>query len=117
MVHCNRILGALSRRPGKGSSALGACNAAVETLVKGIANDLGPRLRVNCVSPGLTRTNAFAGMPAEAQEKMFAGFGKAIPAGRAGEGDDIGHAVLFLLSSPFVTGVVLDVDGGAVIRP
>lgn len=108
--------GALSRRPGKGSSALAACNAALETLAKGIANDLGPRLRVNCVSPGLTRTEAFAAMPKEAQEKMFEGFGKAIPAGRAGEGDDIGHAVLFLLTSKFVTGTTLDVDGGAVVR-
>lgn len=45
--------GALSRRPGKGSSALASANAALEAFTKGLANDFGPRVRVNCVSPGV----------------------------------------------------------------
>ena len=55
--------GALSRRPGTGSTALAMANAALETLTKGLCHELGPRLRVNCLSPGLCRTSAFAGMP------------------------------------------------------
>ena len=57
--------GALSRRPGMGSSALGSANAAFEAIVKGLANDFGPRIRVNCVSPGLTNTEMWINMPAE----------------------------------------------------
>lgn len=49
--------GALSRRPGVGSTSLATANAALEAIVKGLANDLGPRLRINCVSPGLTDTD------------------------------------------------------------
>eukprot|EP00297_Palpitomonas_bilix_P011393 CAMPEP_0113890628 /NCGR_PEP_ID=MMETSP0780_2-20120614/14256_1 /TAXON_ID=652834 /ORGANISM="Palpitomonas bilix" /LENGTH=259 /DNA_ID=CAMNT_0000880055 /DNA_START=99 /DNA_END=878 /DNA_ORIENTATION=+ /assembly_acc=CAM_ASM_000599 len=108
--------GALSRRPGKGSALLASCNAANEALAKALACELGPRLRVNCLSPGLTRTPQFSRMPDEAQEKMFEGFGKAIPAGRSGYPEDIGHAVAFLLTSNWVTGTVLDVDGGALVR-
>lgn len=108
--------GALSRRPGRGSSSLAMANAALECLTKALAHDLGPRLRVNAISPGLSRTEAFAGMPADAQEGMFAGFGKAIPAGRAGMPTDLGEATASLLTLNWVTGAVLDVDGGAVIR-
>lgn len=109
--------GALSRRPGKGSSHLATTNAANEALAKSLACELGPRVRVNCLSPGLTRTPQFSGMPQEAQDRMFEGFGKAIPAGRSGYPEDIGHAVAFLMTNTWVTGTVLDVDGGAVIRP
>ena len=109
--------GALSRRPGKGSTALAAANAALEAIVKGLANDLGPRLRVNCVSPGLTNTEMWANMPAERREGMLAGFGKTLPLGRAGESSDVGLAIAMLLQASYTTGATLDCDGGATIRP
>ena len=103
----------LSRAITKNASCLGPVNAATECLAKCLALELGPRLRVNCISPTLTRTTAVTGgMSAEAQEGMFRGFGKSIPAGRAGEVEDIGHAVYFLLTNNFMTGHILDVDGG-----
>lgn len=45
------VSGALTKRPGKGSAALAAANAALEVLGRGLANDFGPRLRINTVSP------------------------------------------------------------------
>jgi NAD(P)-dependent dehydrogenase (short-subunit alcohol dehydrogenase family) len=48
--------GALAKRPGKGSTALATANAALDAVVKGLANDLGPRVRVNSISPGLVDT-------------------------------------------------------------
>ena len=69
------VSGALAKRPGKGSTALAVSNAALDAIVKGLANDLGPRLRVNTVSPGLVDTEIWDGMPKEAKEKMLAGFG------------------------------------------
>jgi NAD(P)-dependent dehydrogenase (short-subunit alcohol dehydrogenase family) len=106
--------GALSRRPGTGSSLLGMANAAIESLTKALALELAPRLRANCISPGLTRTEAFAGMPAEAQEAMFKGFGASIPAQRSGEATDLGEASASLMLNGWITGVVLDVDGGKI---
>lgn len=110
------VSGALTKRPGKGSAALAAANAAVEVLGRSLANDLGPRLRVNTVSPGLVDTEIWAKMPAGVKEGMLAGFGKEVPCGRAGVPSDIGHAIRFLLESSWTTGTVLDVDGGAAIR-
>jgi len=108
--------GVLSRRPGKNSSILAAVNGAIESLTKALAAELGPRLRVNCISPGLTRTDAFSSMSKEAQERMFEGFGAALPCKRVGDADDIGEATASLISNNFLTGVVLDVDGGALLR-
>ena len=105
--------GTLSRAIMANSSCLGPVNAAVECLAKCLAKELGPRLRVNCVSPTLTRTGAVTGgMTPEQQEGMFTGFGKSIPAGRSGEPADLGHAVGFLITNNFMTGCILDVDGG-----
>jgi len=80
------ISGTLSRAITKNASCLGPVNAAIECLAKCLALELGPRLRVSCISLTLPRTTAVtAGMSAKAQEGMFRGFGKSIPAGRVGE--------------------------------
>ena len=50
--------GTLSRAIMANASCLGPVNAAIECLTKCLAKELGPRLRVNCVSPTLTRTSA-----------------------------------------------------------
>jgi NAD(P)-dependent dehydrogenase (short-subunit alcohol dehydrogenase family) len=109
--------GALAKRPGKGSTALAAANAALDAIVKGLANDFGPRVRINCVSPGLTNTEMWAGMDPVQRQGMLAGFGKTLPLGRAGESSDVGHGICMLLGASYTTGTVLDVDGGAFIRP
>lgn len=109
--------GVLSVRPGKGSTALAMANGALEIAARGLANDLGPRLRCCCLSPALTNTEIWSSMPAAKREGMLAGFGSTLPLGRAGESDDVGHAVRFLLENGYVTGITLPVDGGAIVRP
>jgi NAD(P)-dependent dehydrogenase (short-subunit alcohol dehydrogenase family) len=106
--------GSLSRKPGT-SSLLGAINAAVETLAKGLASELAP-VRVNVISPGLTRdTNAFNGMPESAREEMFSAFAKKLPVGRVGSPRDFGQAAIFVTTCGFVNGAVIDVDGGGLL--
>ena len=109
--------GVLAQRPGAGSTALAIANAGLETAAKGLANDLGPSVRVNVLSPGLTDTEIWDKMPQEKRDAMLNGFGSKLPLKRSGESDDMGHAILFLLTSTYVTGLTIQVDGGALIRP
>jgi NAD(P)-dependent dehydrogenase (short-subunit alcohol dehydrogenase family) len=106
--------GSLSRKPGN-SSLLGSINAAVESLAKGLAIELAP-VRVNVISPGLTRdTNAFNAMPEAAREQMFSGYAKKLPIGRVGLPKDFGQAAVFLTTCSFMTGAVIDIDGGGLL--
>ena len=108
--------GVLSRRPGMNCSGLGAVNGAVEALTRGLALELGPELRVNCLSPGMVRSEAYAGMAQTARETMYASTGASLPIGRVGFVDEAAEAALFLMANTYTTGVVLDVDGGHMIR-
>ena len=108
--------GVLSRRPGLNCTGLGAVNGAIEALTRGLALELGPRLRVNCVSPGVVRSEAYAGMEPAAREAMYASTGASLPAGRVGEVEEAAEAALYLISNAYMTGAVIDVDGGHMIR-
>ena len=108
--------GVLSRRPGLNCAGLGAVNAAVEGLTRGLALELGPRLRVNCIAPGMVRTEAYAALPDDRRQAMYRDTGASLPAGRVGEPQEIADAVLFAASNPYLTGQVLDIDGGHMIR-
>ena len=108
--------GVLSRRPGLNCSGLGAVNGAVESLTYALALELGPNLRVNCLSPGMVRSEAYAGMDADAREAMYEATGESLPLGRVGTVDEAAAAALMLMANTYATGVVLDVDGGHMIR-
>ncbi|WP_170773761.1 SDR family oxidoreductase [Ruegeria lacuscaerulensis] len=108
--------GVLSRRPSAGATGLGAVNAAVEALAKGLALELAGRARVNCISPGMVATEAYAAMTEETREAMYAQVGSSLPAGRVGEVEDIAQAVVMAMTNGFLTGSVLDVDGGHLVR-
>ncbi len=108
--------GVLSRRPGMNCSGLGAVNGAVEALSRGLALELGPDIRVNCLSPGMVRSEAYAGMDPAAREAMYEATGESLPVRRVGQVEELAEAALFLMNNAYTTGVVLDVDGGHMIR-
>jgi 3-oxoacyl-[acyl-carrier protein] reductase len=88
-----------------------AAKAGVVALVKSLALELGPRLRVNAVAPGPIHSRMVDSMDAD----RMAGRGlDAIPLGRIGEPEDVVGPVLFLLGagSAYMTGAVLHVNGG-----
>jgi 3-oxoacyl-[acyl-carrier protein] reductase len=92
--------------------AYAAAKAAVNTMTRTLARDLGPRhIRVNAVAPGLTRTTATRGMW-EADQGAAAGGNVVL--GRLTDAEDIAAAAMFLLSeeASAITGVIIDVDGG-----
>ena len=108
--------GVLNRRPGLNYAPLACVNGALEGLTRSLALELGPRLRVNCLSPGFCDTERFAHMPPERKREMLANTAASLPMQRVGTPADMGGAIAFLLASAFITGVVLDCDGGHSVR-
>lgn len=107
--------GFLARRTIPGTFVKTAMNAALEAVVKILARELSP-VRVNIVSPGLTDTEAYDGMAGEARRAMLDRAAATLPAKRHGRPEDIAAAYLFAIDNPFITGSVIDVDGGALVN-
>jgi NAD(P)-dependent dehydrogenase (short-subunit alcohol dehydrogenase family) len=103
--------GGASRRAMKGMVNIAAVNGALDAVVPALALELAPT-RVNAVSPGTLRTTYWTGLADEEQEKIFAHLATVLPAGRVGTAEDVAKAVLYLVTTGFVTGTVLAVDGG-----
>ena len=77
-----------------------------------MARELGPDgIRVNCVTPGLISTDITAG---KLTDEMRAKIIEGIPLGRLGTAEDVAGIFTFLASalSAYVTGAVIDVNGG-----
>jgi NAD(P)-dependent dehydrogenase (short-subunit alcohol dehydrogenase family) len=93
-----------------------AAKAGVLGLAKAMARELGPDgIRVNCVTPGLIQTDITGGKLTDDMRREIL---KGIPLGRLGNADDVAGAFLFLASdlSAYITGAVIDVNGGMLIH-
>jgi len=89
-----------------------ASKFAVNGITKSLARELAQfGIRVNAVAPGITETDMVKNLPKEMIEPLI----KTIPLGRIGTPRDIANCFLFLASdlSNYVTGEILQVDGGA----
>lgn len=106
--------GFLARRTVPGTFVKTAMNAALEATVKILARELAP-LRVNAVSPGLTKTETYAGMTSEARAQMYQRAAENLPAGRVAQAQDLAAGYLFAIDTPSVTGTVIDIEGGALV--
>ena len=106
------ITSTMGRVRDRGYVAYGTAKAALIHMTHLLAADLAPRIRVNAISPGSIATSALevvSGSPelkAELESKT--------PLARIGEPEEIAAAALYLASdaAAYVTGKVLDVDGG-----
>jgi NAD(P)-dependent dehydrogenase (short-subunit alcohol dehydrogenase family) len=88
-----------------------ATNGAVDTVIRSLALELAP-IRVNAVSPGVIDTGAWDGLGEQAKAQYFTDTAASNPARRIRTLDDVAEAVLFALTSTFLTGVTLGIDGG-----
>lgn len=106
-------------RPRPGLTWYNSTKGAVNLATRSLAVELAPqKIRVNCVAPVMGATGlleSFMGVPDTPENR--ARFIATIPLGRLSEPRDIANACLYLASdeAEFITGVVLEVDGGRTI--
>ena len=93
-------------------AAYSATKGAVIALTKALAKELGPSgIRVNCVAPGVILTDMCAGF----DEETLSDLAEETPVGRNGNPADVAKAMAYLSEADFVTGHILNVDGGFAI--
>ena len=98
-------------RGNAGQSNYAASKAGIIGFSKSIALELGSRnIRCNVIAPGFIETEMTGSLPEEVVEKWK----ESIPLKRSGKPKDVGNACVFLASdlSSYITGQVLQVDGG-----
>jgi NAD(P)-dependent dehydrogenase (short-subunit alcohol dehydrogenase family) len=116
-ITCISSLSALQGGGVFGGSHYCAAKAGILGLVRAMALELGPdNIRANGVAPGLILTDFSRGGTSDDYKHDKA---KGFPLRRVGQPGDIAGACLYLASelAAYVTGITLDVNGGAYIRP
>ena len=101
-----------ARQPGAGLAPYCAAKAGLSMLTEVAALELAPRgIRVNAIAPGLVVTPLT--QPAMEIPGIEDDYLANTPLGRAGRPDEIAEAALYLANAQWVTGEVLDINGGA----
>lgn len=97
-------------RPRRSHIAYAMSKAALTEMVRSLAIELAPRVRVNAVAPGVV---AFPESGYESDAQMQAKYLRRVPLGRAGTVEEAAEAVRWLaLGATYTTGQILRVDGG-----
>ncbi len=107
----------LSSQAAKAGSVITGCHYAISKagvvgLTKILAREIAQyRIRVNAVAPGRIDTPMIWDVPVEVNEQIR----KNIPLGRLGKAEEVADPILFLLSdaASFITGAVIDINGGS----
>lgn len=95
-----------AERPRAEYSAYCISKAGLVAATQALALDLAPDIRVNCVAPGAILWASSEDVEVQAQTLL------GTPLGRHGDPADIAQAVVYLAQAPFITGQVINVDGG-----
>jgi NAD(P)-dependent dehydrogenase (short-subunit alcohol dehydrogenase family) len=103
--------GVASERPARGGSVIAGANGGLDALVRGLAIDLAP-IRVNAISPGWVDTPMWEAIAGDGKGAALAAKAEALPVGRIGRPEDIAQATLALIRNGYMTGTVLQADGG-----
>jgi NAD(P)-dependent dehydrogenase (short-subunit alcohol dehydrogenase family) len=108
------LTGGTAVRSKVGLAAVTSVFSAVEALGRSLALELGP-VRVNTIRAGFIETPFWdfltEAQAAEVRQKVREKF----PVRRVGTPADVGHAAVFLMTNPYVTGTVIEVSGGELL--
>jgi NAD(P)-dependent dehydrogenase (short-subunit alcohol dehydrogenase family) len=106
--------GTANMRPGAGWSVASAICGAMEGFVRAMALELAP-IRVNCVVPGVIKTNLWDAMPVAQRDGLFQHMASSLPVKRVGEAEDVALGVIYLMKQQYGTGKSLVIDGGGAL--
>ncbi len=99
----------VAQNPPAGFSIYSASKAALIAATKSLAKELAPDFTVNAVAPGII--NWHKGVTEKQKKKILAN----IPAKRTGKPQEVAQAVKFLIENDYLTGQIINVDGGKTI--
>ena len=99
-------------RPSPGTAAYGAAKAGLINLTQSLAQEWGPKVRVNAIIVGLVQTESAEATYGSAE--CQAAIAASLPLKRMGRGEDVAAATLYLASplASYISGARLSVDGG-----
>jgi 3-oxoacyl-[acyl-carrier protein] reductase len=112
IVSISSVIGLIGLR---GASAYASSKAGLIALSKSVAREVAKKgITVNCICPGYINAGLMKGVEKGLLEEMMS----TVPMGKIGEPEDIGEGVAFLASASakYITGQVLCIDGGMVMK-
>lgn len=107
--------GMRGQKPAPGWAIVTATCCAIDGLARGLALDLAP-VRVNVVHPGAVKTELFDMFPAEQLEGVLKMFRDNSTTGTVGKPEDLAESYIYLMKDVFVTGSVIESNGGALLK-
>ena len=92
----------------------GAAKSGLNHLTRSLAEEWGPKARVNCLALGPTMTENFRSFVLPPDDPQGATYFHRVPLGRAGEPAEVGRTVVFLCSdqAAYINGTTIEIDGG-----
>ena len=109
------VSGAPARNCQPGQIALSSVGNAIEAMMRAVAREVAPRIRINAVSPGTIDTPMVTVQGVE-REELYNKMTKNNLIPRAGTADEVAQGILFVIKNNFVTGTTVDVDGGWLLQ-
>ena len=104
--------GLLASRPVVGMSAVAAAIGGIEAMTRALALELAP-VRVNAIAPGYIDTPMLRAALNDQYEEVVKAQSTTLPMQRIGTAEETARAIVFLMTSGFITGEILHIDGGA----
>ena len=107
------VSGTPARKCNPGMISVSCTGCAVEGFIRALTPELAP-IRINGVAPGIIDTPMFDHF-GEKKAATLGAIGANFPLGRVGQPEEVAEAILLCMSNTYMTGVVIDVDGGALL--
>ena len=107
------VSGTPARKCNPGMISVSCTGCAVEGFIRALTPELAP-IRINGVAPGIIDTPMFDHF-GDKKAATLGAIGASFPLGRVGHPSEVAQAIMLCMTNDYMTGVVIDVDGGALL--